>query len=88
MDSENVEIRNYKFNNGDFKFDLNPETSYSFFVKEGGLIYNKKKLSKGTFFIVEKESKINFVVIDHLELFEIKTPFRPSYSTYFERFIN
>ena len=88
MDSENVEIRNYKFNNGDFKFDLNLKTSYSFFVKEGGLIYNKKKLSKGTFFIVEKEIKINFVVIDNLELFEIKTPFRPSYSTYFERFVN
>ena len=88
MDSEMIEINNHKLNNGNFKFDLNPRLIYSFFIRVGELIYNDKKISKGTFIIIEKESSVSISVNDYLEIFEIKSPLKPSYSTYFERFVN
>ena len=88
MDSEMIEINNHKLNNGDFEFTLNPQLIHSFFIREGELIYNDKKISKGTFIILEKERSVNFIVEDYLEIFEIKSPLKSSYSTYFERFVN
>ena len=88
MDSESIEINNHKLNNGDFKFNLNHHLIYSFFIRDGELIYNGKKISKGAFIILKKESCVNFIVMDYLEIFEIKSPLKPSYPTYFERFNN
>jgi redox-sensitive bicupin YhaK (pirin superfamily) len=86
METEKIEIKNHKFKSGDFSFDLNSEFVYSFFVREGNLIYNEKNISKGDFFIVEKENFFNFRFENITEIFEVKSPLSLSYSTYFDRF--
>jgi hypothetical protein len=43
-------------------------------------------LEQGTFIKIEKESEFNFKSESGLEIFEIRSPLRPSYPTYFERF--
>ena len=49
-------------------------------------MYENKNLSEGTFIKIEKEFKLNFKASSDLELFEIRSPLKPKYSTYFERF--
>ena len=46
-----------------------------------GYVYEQGTISK-----IEKESKFDFKSKSGLELFEIRSPERPSYLTYFERF--
>ena len=67
MESETIEIRNHKLNSSDFDYKINSSKTYSFFVIDGELDVNNKKISKGTFFIVNKE----------LSLIHISEPTRP-----------
>ena len=50
------------------------------------MIYDGDEFKQGTFIKIEKESKFDFKSKSGLELFEIRSPERPSYLTYFERF--
>ena len=45
-----------------------------------------KNLNEGTFIKIDKESKFNFKASSDLELFEIRSPLKLSYSTYYQRF--
>ena len=83
-----IEIRNHKLNSNSFNFKLNYSKTYSFFVVDGKLDVNNKKISKGTFFIVNKECSLNFKAKTEAEIFEIKSPSSPSYKTYFQKFMN
>lgn len=86
MDSEGIEIYEIKYDDGLHEIDLDSEKVYSFFIKQGNILHEHKILGKGTFIKIEKESKFNFEANYDLEIFEIRSPLKLSYSTYSERF--
>ena len=48
-------------------------------MKKGVLSYGGVDLEQGTFIKIEKESEFNFKSKSGLEIFEIRSPLRPSY---------
>jgi len=86
MDTEGIEIYDTTFQGDTHKINLDDQKIYSLFIKKGVLSYSGVDLEQGTFIKIEKESEFNFKSDSGLELFEIRSPLRPSYPTYFERF--
>ena len=86
MDTEGIEIYETSFKDGSHQSDLFTSKVYSFFIKKGIMIHDGNEFKQGTFIKIEKESKFDFKSKSGLELFEIRSPERPSYLTYFERF--
>ena len=86
MDTEGIEIYETSFKDGSHQSDLFTSKVYSFFIKKGIMIHDGDEYEQGTFIKIEKESKFDFKSKSGLELFEIRSPERPSYLTYFERF--
>lgn len=86
MDTEGIEIYKTSFKDGSHQSDLFTSKVYSFFIKKGIMIHDGDEFKQGTFIKIEKESKFDFKSKSGLELFEIRSPERPSYLTYFERF--
>ena len=82
MDSENILINEYKFDNGFHEIKINPDSIHSLFIISGSLIYNKSSIEKGTFIKVDGISEINFEVTKSAKVFEIISPTEPSYQTY------
>ena len=82
MDSENILINEYKFDNGLHEIKINPDSIHSLFIISGSLIYNKLLIEKGTFIKVDGISEINFEVTKSAKVFEIISPTEPSYQTY------
>lgn len=88
MDSEEVEIKEYRFNKGDFELELDNKFIYSFFLINGSINLKNKKALKGTFIKIENTDQVLLEVIERSHLFEIRTPKHLTHSTYFERFMN
>ncbi|MDA8588896.1 pirin family protein [Flavobacteriaceae bacterium] len=86
METEGIEIYDNTFHGDTHKINLDDQKIYSLFIKKGVLSYSGVDLEQGTFIKIEKESEFNFKSDSGLELFEIRSPLRPSYPTYFERF--
>jgi redox-sensitive bicupin YhaK (pirin superfamily) len=86
MDTEGIEIYETSFKDGSHQSDLFTGKVYSFFIKKGIMIHDGYEYEQGTFIKIEKESKFDFKSKSGLEVFEIRSPERPSYLTYFERF--
>ena len=82
MDTENILINEYKFDSGDHKIKINPDSIHSLFVICGSLTYNDSTIEKGTFIKADDISEINFKVIESAKIFEIISPKEPSYKTY------
>ena len=82
MDSENILINEYKFENGFHEIKINPDSIHSLFIISGSLIYNKSSTEKGTFIKVDGASEINFEVTNSAKVFEVISPREPSYQTY------
>ena len=86
MDTEGIEIYETSFKDGSHQSDLFTSKVYSFFIKKGMMIHDGDEYEQGTFIKIEKESKFDFKSKSGLEVFEIRSPERPSYLTYSERF--
>ena len=86
MDTEGIEIYETSFKDGSHQSDLFTSKVYSFFIKKGIMIHDGDEFKQVTFIKIEKEYKFDFKSKSGLELFEIRSPERPSYLTYFERF--
>ena len=86
MDTEGIEIYKTSFKDGSHQSDLFTSKVYSFFIKKGIMIHDGDEFKQGTFIKIEKESQFEFKSKSGLKLFEIRSPERPSYLTYFERF--
>ena len=86
MDTEGIEIYETSFKDGSHQSDLFTSKVYSFFIKKGIMIHDGDEYEQGTFIKIEKESKFDFKSKSGLEVFEIRSPERPSYLTYSERF--
>ena len=85
MDTEGIEIYDTTFHGDTHMINLDDQKIYSLFIKKGVLSYSGVDLEQGTFIKIEKESEFNFKSESGLEIFEIRSPLRPSYPTYFER---
>ena len=62
--------------------------NYSFFLLKGELVVLENTIKKGDFFIVSNEKIMELESKTDIVLFEIKSPIKPSYNTYANRFIN
>ena len=89
MDSEGVSINLYNVpKNHRLKLVLDPEYIYSYFLIDGEIEIDKEVISKGDFFKVSEENNLLLSSKEKSNLFEIKSPIRPSYTTYGERYSN
>jgi redox-sensitive bicupin YhaK (pirin superfamily) len=82
MDSENVCINEHYLNQGNHRFDIRQDLIHSFFIIDGEIILDNKKLERGTFFTVFSEKEIVFESFYITKVFEIISPLNPSYRTY------
>ena len=85
--SEGIEITSYELpKNSQHKIDLNINSIYSYFILQGKAKVNNKSAEEGDFIIISESNTLNINTISNTEIFRIKSPLRPSYSTYSERF--
>ena len=82
MDSENVCINEHYLSKGNHSFDIGKNLIHSYFIIEGEIILDNKKLEKGTFFTVSSENEVIFESSETTKIFEIISPLNPSYRTY------
>ena len=82
MDSENVCINEHYLSKGNHSFDIGKNLIHSYFIIEGEIILDNKKLEKGTFFTVSSENEVVFQSSETTKVFEIISPLNPSYRTY------
>ena len=82
MDSENVCINEHYLSEGNHSFDIGKDLIHSYFIIDGGIILDNKKLERGTFFTVCSENEVVFESSETTKIFEIISPLTPSYRTY------
>ena len=82
MDSENVCINEHYLNEGNHCFNIGKDLIHSYFIIDGEIILDNKKLEKGTFFTVSSENEVVFESSETTKIFEIISPLNPSYRTY------
>jgi len=82
MDSENVCINEHYLNEGNHSFEIGKDLIHSYFIIDGEIILDNKKLEKGTFFTVSSENEVVFESSETAKIFEIISPLNPSYRTY------
>ncbi len=89
IESEGIEINSYTIESlKEVHLDLDSKSIYSYFIIDGEISLNDKNMNKGDFVIVSEAEKITFNSTSNSKIFEIKSPLRPSYMTYSERFMN
>ena len=87
--SEGIEINSYEVSNkGQLNLKLKNDSVYSYFILEGEAKIEKNIANEGDFIIISNCNDLSFSVNSMTKIFEIKSPLRPSYATYSERFMN
>ena len=87
--SEGIEINSYEIaDKNKFNLELEDDSTYSYFILKGEAKINNKIANKGDFIIISECNNLCFYVNSDTRIFEIKSPLRPSYTTYSERSIN
>ena len=84
--SENILINEYNFKSASIKIDLKVNSYHSWFILAGSAFINDKPIKKGDFLIIKNQDIVEIVEIDKLVVFEIISPIKLSYKSYFERF--
>ena len=82
MDSENVCINEHYLSEGNHRFNIGKDLIHSYFIIDGEIKLDNKKLEKGTFFTVSSENEVVFESSETTKIFEIISPLNPSYRTY------
>jgi len=83
MDSKVDYIQEITFYISEKTFPLKDDSVYSFFVLDGSLELNSKKLNTGDYAIVKQEIEMKFSSIEkNARIFIIKTPLDPGFETY------
>ncbi len=83
MDSKVDFIHEISFLTPEKVFSLKEDSVYSFFVLNGSLELNGKKMNTGDYAVVKQESEMKFTSIDkNTRIFIIKTPLNPGFDTY------
>ena len=87
MDSEGIDINSYEIaKDKSLKLKLDSDYIYSYFLIDGEIQINKVIISKGDFFKISETNHLTILSENKSSLFEIKSPIRPSYPTYGERY--
>ena len=85
--SEGIEINSYKIHKkSKLHLELKKDSVYSYFILEGEAKINNDLAKKGDFIIISECKELSLSVYSMTKIFEIKSPLRPSYKTYSERF--
>ena len=84
LDSEGILINEYEFQIGKHTLDLKKQSIHSIFILKGRIKLKSIFLIKGTFLKIENLAFLNFQVIENSKIFEIISPLKPSYKTYFQ----
>ena len=63
-------------------FNIGKDLIHSYFIIDGEIILENKKLEKGTFFTVSSKNEVVFESSETTKIFEIISPLNPSYRTY------
>ena len=84
MDTENIVINEY-FIDKSSSLDIKIENDqiHSFFLCEGEVSLNEFNFKKGDFFTISDTNNIILKSENSSKLFEISSPIKPSYKTYF-----
>lgn len=83
MDSKVDYIQEITFFVPEKKFSLNPDSVYSFFVLDGAMELNNKKMSTGDYAVVKEETEMKFTSIEKdSRIFIVKSPLNPGFETY------
>ena len=86
--SEGIEINSYEITEKNkLSLALQNDSIYSYFILDGEVNINNDKVQKGDFFIVSDYENLIINTNSKTKIFEIKSPQRPSYNTYSERFM-
>ena len=83
IDSERVSVNEYCFETGDHSIYIKEKYIHSIFLLDGKASFDGFEYSSGTFFKVQNEKNFKVTVTEKAKFFEIISPEKPSYSTYF-----
>ena len=84
MDSEDIVINEYFFDKfSSVNIKIENDKIHSFFLIEGEVSFKKFKFNKGDFFTISNVRNIDVVALKSAKLFEVSSPIKPSYKTYF-----
>ena len=87
--SEGIEISSYDVSIGsELNLELEEDYVYSLFILEGTTNIEGHLVKKGDFVKVSDCKSLSVIAESNTKIFNIKSPLRPSYSTYSERFMN
>ena len=87
--SEGIEISSYDVSIGsELNLELEEDYVYSLFILEGTTKIEGQLVKKGDFVKVSNCKSLSMISESKAKIFKIKSPLRPSYSTYSERFMN
>ena len=87
--SEGIEINSYDVSIGsELNLELEEDYVYSLFILEGTTKIEGQLVKKGDFVKVSNYKSLCVISESKTKIFNIKSPLRPSYSTYSERFMN
>ena len=82
MDSENVYINEHYLSEGNHGFDIGKDLIHSYFIIDGEILLDNKKLERGTFFTISSKNEVVFESPEKTKVFEIISPLNPTYRTY------
>jgi len=84
MDTEDIVINEYFFEkSSSANLKIENGKIHSFFLIHGEVSSNQYKFKKGDFFTISNIKKFNIAALKFSKLFEISSPIKPSYNTYF-----
>ena len=83
IESENIIVNEYCFETGNHLVYINEKYIHSIFLLDGKVSVDGLEYSPGTFFKIQNEKNFKVIVLDKAKFFEIISPVKPSYSTYF-----
>ena len=84
MDSEDIIIKEYFFDKfSSVNIKIENDKIHSFFLTDGEVSLKKFKFNKGDFFTISNVRNIDVVALKSAKLFEVSSPIKPSYKTYF-----
>ena len=82
MDSKVDYIQEITFYISEKTFPLKDDSVYSFFILDGSLELNGKKMNKGDYAVVKQETEMKFISIEkNMKIFIIKTLVNPGFET-------
>lgn len=82
LDTKNLEIHQWNFDNANFQKAIATDKIYSIYVQEGAVVINDERAEKDSFIVIENEAQLKLENEGAGQLFIITSPKEVSYKTY------